>query len=586
MIHDPVEMRNQWASYFEKLFTPKENTQFDDNWKQKIEAEVEDLQSKHLVDKSNVERIASTDIAKQLAKMKNKKAPGYDGLTAEHLKYAGKTANLIISTLFNGIMYHELIPQQFKKGILIPIPKEDKDKSKQDNYRGITLLPSVRKLFEKVVLSKLSCWIREDKIIDNLQGAAQEKCSSLQTSLLVLETIARYQEQETSLYVCMFDVKKAYDGVGQKGLFYKIYHTGMHNKTWRLIKEMFSGFKCCVELGGDKSSWFAAQQGIVQGGPLSLIGYEMFNKDLLVQLKNHKAGTAIGARTTTCPAFADDVTIMAPTKQGLQELLNIAYTYSSKWRYEYNASKCSIVVFGVDQCPSIQLRLGPSIVPVKSGEIHVGIMLSPCRMQNSKYIKERIEKCKLRSRAMMGIGSINAPLTPKAADKLYWTVCVPKLLYGLHLMDIKHDSYNQLESYHAETAKMIQGLPEQSSNDGAIFTMGWPSIRGYMDSVKLIYFMQILLLPVTSMYKLTLIQRFCDHVLNDNQEHYGPCWEFIKACRKYKWCNIVEKYLVGEATLQIKEWKQRSTDIMWKREQTRWAIISSMSKTLVISYSI
>ena len=162
----------------------------------------------------------------------------------------------------------------------------------------------------------------------------------------------------------MLDVKKAYDGVWQNGLFYKLYHTFMHNKTWCLIKEMFSGFKCCVELGGDKSSWFVAQQGIVQGGPLSLIGYEMFNNDLLVQLKNHKAGTAIGACTTTCPAFAYDVTIMAPTKQGLQELMNIANSYSKRWRYEYNASKCSIIVFGEDQCPSIQLRLGPNIVPV------------------------------------------------------------------------------------------------------------------------------------------------------------------------------------------------------------------------------
>lgn len=53
MIYDPVEMRNQWTSYFEKLFTSKENTQFDDNWKQQVEAEVEELQSRHLVDTNN-----------------------------------------------------------------------------------------------------------------------------------------------------------------------------------------------------------------------------------------------------------------------------------------------------------------------------------------------------------------------------------------------------------------------------------------------------------------------------------------------------------------------------------------------------
>ena len=427
--------------------------------------------------------------------LKNKKAPGLDGLTSEHVKHIGDLGLAVLVKLFNSIATIGCVPQSFKHGLLVPIPKGDKDKSIQSNYRGITLLPTLRKLFEKVILQRVSKWVREEKIIDDLQGGDKAKCSSLETNLVVRETIAQYREENTNVYVCMLDAKKAYDGVWQDGLFYKMFEAGMDRNLWMILIQMFSNVQCRVKYGKELSESFVAKQGIVQGGPLSLIAYELYNNELLTLLKASTAGTSIGRHCTTCPAFADDVTLIAPTKSGMQKLLSIAQRYASKWRYEYNITKCSVIVYGKDPCPSTSLLLGTTHIPIKASDEHVGTVMTDNNAEITKYIKRRIEMCKKRSCAITGIGSYSAPMLPKSASKLYWAVCVPKLTYGLHLMDLPPEASTALESYHAQSAKTFQGLPERASNDGALFMMGWPSITGYIDIVRLMYFMRILLLP-------------------------------------------------------------------------------------------
>ena len=68
----------------------------------------------------------------------------------------------------------EVIPDHFKKGVIVPIPKGTKNRSDHDNYRGITLTSCFSKIFEKLLLKRTEEPIR-DKIC-NLQGAAQSNC--------------------------------------------------------------------------------------------------------------------------------------------------------------------------------------------------------------------------------------------------------------------------------------------------------------------------------------------------------------------------------------------------------------------------
>ena len=75
-------------------------------------------------------------------KLKGKKAPGQDGLMAEHLKAGGEAVVIWLTRTLNVIIELEVIPDVLKRGIIVPVyNRGGRDPLKTDSYRGITLTP-------------------------------------------------------------------------------------------------------------------------------------------------------------------------------------------------------------------------------------------------------------------------------------------------------------------------------------------------------------------------------------------------------------------------------------------------------------
>ena len=468
-----------------------------------------------------------------------------------------------------------------RRGLIVPVPKGDKDKSNQDNYRGITLMSVVRKIYEKGLLEKISDWVKQGKIIDDLQGASQLKCSSKDTNWLLRETIAHSQEDDLPVYVCLLDARKAFDSVWQAGLFFKLHNAGMDKKIWRLLMKLYVDFQCSVRVGHITSKWFKALQGIIQGGPFSMMNYQMFNDDLLRALRECPYGTAIGDIDTTSPAFADDVALIATSTNAMQALLDKAYDFSCDWRYEYNPMKCTVVVYGRDSKPYTPLKLGDQELAVKEWAEHVGTVVSGNNTKVVEYIKHRVEACRKPCNAIMGIGSCRAPMTPCSGSKLYWTNCIPKLMYGAEVMNIPKQAMSVMESFHGEAAKMIQGLPDQASNDGAIGCLGWMPLEAYLDMIRLNYFMHLIMLPIENIYKQILIRRYCIHVYCVSRKHLGPLWRFICLCKDYDLLGIIKGIVEDNISISMQVWKSLVKTKVWEKQNQKFAMICKISKTLL-----
>ena len=143
--------------------------------------------------------ITDDELCEIIASLKNNKAAGWDCITAEHIKYGGVRLTKCIQCLFQLIVNYEYVPNHFKLGIIVPIPKGTKCQSNQDNYRGITLLPVIAKMYEKWIMIRVKEWAINNNVIHRLQGADQDKCSSLHTAWLVRETIA-YNVNKVNLF--------------------------------------------------------------------------------------------------------------------------------------------------------------------------------------------------------------------------------------------------------------------------------------------------------------------------------------------------------------------------------------------------
>jgi len=90
-----------------------------------------------------------------IAKLKCGKAPGIDGVTAEHVLHCHPTVSLPL--LFNAMLKHSYVPPEFCIGITIPLLKDSNfDSSKIENFRAITISPVPSKIFENCLPSRFN----------------------------------------------------------------------------------------------------------------------------------------------------------------------------------------------------------------------------------------------------------------------------------------------------------------------------------------------------------------------------------------------------------------------------------------------
>ena len=95
-----------------------------------------------------------------IEKLKSHKSPGVVKIPAEFIKAGGRTICYEIHKLFVSIWNKELLPEEWKELIIVPIYKKH-DKTECSNYSGISLLPTMYKILSNILLSKFISYAQE-----------------------------------------------------------------------------------------------------------------------------------------------------------------------------------------------------------------------------------------------------------------------------------------------------------------------------------------------------------------------------------------------------------------------------------------
>jgi len=112
------------------------------------------------------------------------------------MKNGGENLMLVLAMLLDDFRSNCCVPQEMKKGVIIPIPKAGSDSTICNNNRGIVLLPVIFKLYQKVIQKRWSPLLENMGAVDTLQGAGSKGKSCLHTSLIMREvmTIGRAEK--------------------------------------------------------------------------------------------------------------------------------------------------------------------------------------------------------------------------------------------------------------------------------------------------------------------------------------------------------------------------------------------------------
>ena len=104
-----------------------------------------------------------------IKELKRGKACGFDGIVNEIVKFGGELMEESVWRLCQAMFVFERIPRDWARGIIFPIYKEGDDRV-PENYRGITLLSVVGKIYAAVITKRVSTWCEDSKCLSEEQA--------------------------------------------------------------------------------------------------------------------------------------------------------------------------------------------------------------------------------------------------------------------------------------------------------------------------------------------------------------------------------------------------------------------------------
>ena len=151
------------------------------------------------------------------------------------------------------------------------------DKNLPNNYRGITLLSCLAKLFTRILNGRFAKWAEDNGKINETQFGFR-KGRRTQDCLFILNGLIELLfSKGMKLYVCFIDYEKAYDYLDRAALWAKLLKTGISCKTIRIFKSMYEKMKVGVK--GD-NNYFSTRVGLLQGEITSPIFFSVFINDI------------------------------------------------------------------------------------------------------------------------------------------------------------------------------------------------------------------------------------------------------------------------------------------------------------------
>ena len=277
--------------------------------------------------------------------LKNGKSGGPDLLINEFIKYGINSLLHYFHVLFNKILDTGYFPDSWGDGFIIPLHKKGSIEN-VENYRGITLLSVVGKLFTCILNTRLNEWAEKYHIYVEAQAGFRKGMSTLDNIFVLNSLISHCVNENKKLYAAFIDFKKAFDFVVRDVLWYKLIQSGVRGKILDVIQSMYRDIKSKVKYDNKLSNDFSSHLGVRQGECLSPFLFSMYLNDLENELIQKGAGGFdIGMLKLYLLLYADDIVIFSNTSEGLQNGLDILSEYCSKWKLTVNIDKTKIMVF-------------------------------------------------------------------------------------------------------------------------------------------------------------------------------------------------------------------------------------------------
>ncbi len=373
-----------------------------------------------------VREITEEEVKLKLRYLKVRKATGSDNIPNFALKLLPDSTITQIVEIYNSCLRISHFPTSWKLAKIIPIHKSGKPKDQPSSYRPISLLNSLSKIFESIILDRMQAHEEEFQIpvIPHSQFGFRREHSTTMVLSKITELITTNFNRKTLTGLVSLDVEKAFDKVWHPGLLHKLQSLNFPSYLTHIIKSYLSNRSFFVQIGQDSSPLHPISSGVPQG---SSLGPHLFNLYLsdIPQPTDHRVIVL---------QYADDTAIIASSKSEelmstlLEEATDEVIDFFEEWGLSVNTAKSAAICF-------TRRRIGlPDKLLLTDGDIkfqdklkYLGLTLDS-RLSFSAHIANITKNYLFRNSQLYPILSTNIPT--KTGSLIYKTYLRPLLTYA------------------------------------------------------------------------------------------------------------------------------------------------------------
>ena len=290
-----------------------------------------------------------------LTSMANGKASGISMLPIEFIKWASGPIQSYILECMNQWLQSKSLPNYLLKSQLVPIPKPGFNGS-TDKTRPINLLESLRKLYSKILTTRLTKAI-DKKLHPNAFGFRPGK--QCQDAIQVVRRIIDHAKTKNKqLLLACLDIRKAFDSLQPASIKKSLAFMGVDQDFIQLLQHIYDNRTYCILTKHGRTDSFHPTTGIEQGDALSPLIWNTFYEPLIRQLAK-LPGYTVGNLNISCLTYADDIILAAENPEALENQLSLVHTFMSGHGMQLQLAKCFIAT----RLPTEQFIFNDTVIP-------------------------------------------------------------------------------------------------------------------------------------------------------------------------------------------------------------------------------
>ena len=356
-VSDPSEVIPILKDHWEGVFSPHEthpiardNVNFVENWLLQHTDDITPLPEVNLatLDRQNslIAPILLSEVKDNISQLR-RKAPGGTQIGREVIRHLPDSVLRTVTGLFNASLATGYFPVQLKKAIIILIPKPGKDHTDPANFRPISLLEVLGKIFEKIINARLRIHLEDNDLLTKKQfGFRQHRSTQDALNIMVNYSVNNADRQLKTIMVTK-DIEKAFDTVWHAGLKYKLCNNfNLPPLTCKLLCSFLDDRQCTIKFLGRMSETFTPQAGVPQGSGLSPTEFIMYTTDL-PDPRHDDSLTILYADDCTQLTRAGNLTAAV---RKMNRELDAVSRWEQKWRIQTNQAKTQVICFKAGKC--------------------------------------------------------------------------------------------------------------------------------------------------------------------------------------------------------------------------------------------